>query len=187
MMEAEKIHSPEGVRLLMENVWLRHKVGMEQRRNNVFMVELPPLTEEEKETIRLADEEAARLEAEENENKNYHPMNLLNMNFEERLAMMRKRQAFLSQFTEGCSTFEDFIKANDEKLAVMGIELKHTPGNDHHITLWIQLDYCFYEAYHVVHAVNGGLEISNIIWWEDMCNELLDISDPSNDVDSDEW
>lgn len=55
MMEAEKIHSPEGVRLLMENVWLRHKVGMEQRRNNVFMVELPPLTEEEKETIRLAD------------------------------------------------------------------------------------------------------------------------------------
>lgn len=67
MMEAEKIHSPEGVRLLMENVWLRHKVGMQQRRNNVFMVELPPLTEEEKEAIRLADEEAARLETEGND------------------------------------------------------------------------------------------------------------------------
>lgn len=69
MMEAEKIHSPEGVRLLMENVWLRHKVGMQQRRNNVFMVELPPLTAEEKEAIRLADEETARLEAEGYESK----------------------------------------------------------------------------------------------------------------------
>lgn len=116
-------------------------------------------------------------------------MNLLNMNFEERLAMMRKRQAFLSQFTEGCSTFEDFIKANDEKLAIMGIELKHNPGNDHHITLWIQLDYTDYEAYHVVHAVEGGLEISNIIWWQDdyCANDLMDISDPSNDVDAEEW
>ena len=31
----------------MENLWLRHKTGMKQRPCNVFMVELPPLTEEE--------------------------------------------------------------------------------------------------------------------------------------------
>ena len=31
----------------MENIWLRHQAGMKQRPNNVFMVELPPLTPEE--------------------------------------------------------------------------------------------------------------------------------------------
>ncbi len=31
----------------MENLWLRHKAGMKQRPCNVFMVELPPPTEEE--------------------------------------------------------------------------------------------------------------------------------------------
>ena len=40
------IHSPECVSLLMENLWLRHKVGMKQRPNNVFIVKLPPPTEE---------------------------------------------------------------------------------------------------------------------------------------------
>lgn len=41
------IHSPEGVSLLMENIWFRHKAGMKQRPSNVYMVELPPPTEEE--------------------------------------------------------------------------------------------------------------------------------------------
>lgn len=41
------IHSPEGVSLFMENLWLRHKAGMKQRPSNVYMVELPPPTEEE--------------------------------------------------------------------------------------------------------------------------------------------
>lgn len=41
------IHSPEGVLLLMENLWLCHKAGMKQRPSNVYMVELPPPTEEE--------------------------------------------------------------------------------------------------------------------------------------------
>ena len=59
-MNTETINSPEGIRLLMENVWLRHKAGIGQSRNNIYMVDLPPLTEEEKEAIRLADEEAAR-------------------------------------------------------------------------------------------------------------------------------
>ena len=67
-MKTPTINSPEGVRLLMENIWLRHKTGIGQRRNNVYMVDLPPLTEEEKEAIRLADEEAAR-QAESNNEK----------------------------------------------------------------------------------------------------------------------
>ena len=41
------IQSPDEVALLMENLWLRHKAGMEQRPCNVFMVGLPPPTEEE--------------------------------------------------------------------------------------------------------------------------------------------
>lgn len=41
------IHSPEGVSLLMENLWLRHKAGMKQRPSNVYMAELPLPTEKE--------------------------------------------------------------------------------------------------------------------------------------------
>lgn len=46
-MKSQSIKSPEGVKLLMENIWLRHQAGMKQRPNNVFMVELPPPTPEE--------------------------------------------------------------------------------------------------------------------------------------------
>ncbi len=62
------IHSPEGVSLLMENLWLRHKAGMKQRPNNVYMVELPPPTEEE-----LAD---ARCKAKENSRPDGDPEEL---------------------------------------------------------------------------------------------------------------
>lgn len=41
------IQSPDGVSLLMENLWLRHKAGIKQRPGNVYMVEFPPPTEEE--------------------------------------------------------------------------------------------------------------------------------------------
>lgn len=43
----KSIQSPDGVALLMENLWLRHKTGMKQHPCNVYMVELPPPTEEE--------------------------------------------------------------------------------------------------------------------------------------------
>lgn len=43
----KSIQSPDGVALLMENLWLRHKAGIKQRPCNVFMVELPLPTEEE--------------------------------------------------------------------------------------------------------------------------------------------
>lgn len=43
----KSIQSPEGVSLLMENLWLRHKAGMKQRPNNVYMVESPPPSEAE--------------------------------------------------------------------------------------------------------------------------------------------
>lgn len=43
----KSIQSPEGVTLLMENLWLRHIAGMKRHPCNVYIVELPPLTEEE--------------------------------------------------------------------------------------------------------------------------------------------
>ncbi len=46
----------------MENLWLRHKAGMKQRPSNIYMVELPPPTEEE-----LAE---ARRDASESERPN---------------------------------------------------------------------------------------------------------------------
>lgn len=48
IIEMKTIKTPEGVALLMENMWLRHKAGMKQRTDNLFFVDFPPLTEEEK-------------------------------------------------------------------------------------------------------------------------------------------
>lgn len=61
------IHSPEGVSLLMENLWLRHKSGMKQCPSNVYMVELPPPTEEELAEARQKMQENARLNDEPEE------------------------------------------------------------------------------------------------------------------------
>ena len=56
------IQSPEGVALLMENLWLRHKAGMKQRPSNVYMVELPPPTEEELAEVRQKTQENTQLD-----------------------------------------------------------------------------------------------------------------------------
>ena len=50
MMKNEKnrIQSPKGVTSLMKELWLRHKAGLKQPENNVFWIDFPPLTEEEK-------------------------------------------------------------------------------------------------------------------------------------------
>ena len=42
------IKSPEEIRKLMEDLWLNHKAGNSLPKNNVFWVDLPPLTEGEK-------------------------------------------------------------------------------------------------------------------------------------------
>lgn len=47
VFEMKTIQYPEGITMLMQNLWLCHKAGVKQSGCNVFMVELPPLTEEE--------------------------------------------------------------------------------------------------------------------------------------------
>ena len=61
------IQSPDGVTLLMENLWLRHKSGMQQRPDNIFMVELPPPSEEELAEARQKTQENTRQEDEPEE------------------------------------------------------------------------------------------------------------------------
>lgn len=48
----KKIQSPEGVAMLLENIWLRHKTDIKQSSQNVYMVELPPLRKNEREECR---------------------------------------------------------------------------------------------------------------------------------------
>ena len=48
----------------MENLWLRHKAGMKQRPSNVYMVELPPPTEEVLAGARQKTQENPRLDDE---------------------------------------------------------------------------------------------------------------------------
>ena len=52
MDDKKRISSPEGVSKLMEDMWSRHKAGRKQPENNMFLVDLPPLTEEEKEVCK---------------------------------------------------------------------------------------------------------------------------------------
>lgn len=42
----KRINSPEGVSALMESIWLRHKLRMPQRNDNIFIVDLPGTSEE---------------------------------------------------------------------------------------------------------------------------------------------
>lgn len=48
MKHNRTVQSPNGVEKLMHEIWLRHKTGLQHTHGNMFMVELPPLTEEEK-------------------------------------------------------------------------------------------------------------------------------------------
>ena len=48
--EKNTIKSPKEVAKLMEDLWLNHKAGIKAPLNNVFWVELPPLTENEHKT-----------------------------------------------------------------------------------------------------------------------------------------
>lgn len=43
----KKVKFPDGIVLLMENLWLRHDAGIKQRTDNVYEVEFAPPTSEE--------------------------------------------------------------------------------------------------------------------------------------------
>lgn len=51
MDNKQRISSSEGISKLVVDLWIRHKAGLKQPGNNVFWVDFPPLTEEEKAEI----------------------------------------------------------------------------------------------------------------------------------------
>lgn len=97
------------------------------------------------------------------------------MTKDERLIMMRKRQAYFSAIAEEYHSFADFIKVQDLWLAIMGIQLTKF---DEYLALYIQLDFSEYEQYHIVKTPEGNLAVSDIILWQNeyCCNSWLNIS-----------
>ena len=100
----------------------------------------------------------------------------INEAMEERLKMMRERQAYFSAVAEEYETFEEFTKKQKMWLDIMGIELYQE--NPFYLSLRIQLDYTDYETYHIVKGNDGKLTVSDIIMWQDLycANSFLNIS-----------
>lgn len=101
-------------------------------------------------------------------------MDLICMTHDERLAMMRKRHAFLSEMVAGYNSFETFIQDCDERLAIMGIELQDCGS---HLYVYMPLGFNEYEGYHIICTGKGGLAVSPAVMWQDDCcaNSCIDI------------
>lgn len=97
------------------------------------------------------------------------------MTKDERISLMRKRQAYFSAIAEEFTSFADFIKAHDLWLAIMGIQL--IEYNDR-LELYMQLDFTEYEQYYVIQTSEGNLTVSDIIQWQDecCCNSWLNVT-----------
>lgn len=102
-------------------------------------------------------------------------MDLTDMTFAERYAMMRKRHAFLHEIATQYSSLEAFASERDEWFAVRGIELTL---REKFISLYISLGgYNEYETYHVINGNDGLLGVSEVIWWidPDCFNNVINI------------
>ena len=93
----------------------------------------------------------------------------------DRLAMMRKRQAYFSAIAEEYASFTDFMQAQDMWLAIMGIELTDCGL---YLKLYIQLDFSEYEEYYVIMDDDGQLTVSDIVMWnnDECCTSYVNIS-----------
>ena len=94
---------------------------------------------------------------------------------EKRLDMMRKRQAYFSAVAEEYESFEEFIRTQKDWLEIFGIELSQDDKT--YLSLRIQLDYTYYETYHIINGEDGHLAVSDIIWWQDLycANSIMNI------------
>ena len=90
---------------------------------------------------------------------------------EQRLEMQRKRVAYFKEIAEKYNSIQEFINDNEEKFAILGIELS---GGNKSASLYIQLDYIDYEQYHIIQKPSGQLTCSHIIWFKDiLCENSL--------------
>lgn len=91
-------------------------------------------------------------------------MDLVNMTREQRLEMQRKRIAYFKEIAQQYNSLQDFIKDNDEKFAIVGIELR---AYKNHISLYMQLDYSEYDEYFIIMTSSGHLTCSPIVGFQD--------------------
>lgn len=56
MNKIKTIQSPDGIALLLESMWLRHTLKLPQRADNIFIVDLPPLTDKDKTEMHQSDD-----------------------------------------------------------------------------------------------------------------------------------
>lgn len=96
------------------------------------------------------------------------------MTYGERLVMMRKRHAFLSDTVKGYTSLDEYARDKDECFATLSIDLSL---NDNCISLYYVFPDYGYEEYHIVPTTDGRLAVSHIIWWQnDICaNEIFNI------------
>ena len=61
---------PEGVAKLLEELWIRHKAGIKQPKNNIFWIDFPPPTAEEVEASQRYIADLKRKHADEDNQDN---------------------------------------------------------------------------------------------------------------------
>ena len=93
-------------------------------------------------------------------------MGLVDMTDEKRIAMMRKRHALFSEMAKGYTDLHTFFVENDERFAIMGMEIT---GSDYHLHIYIQLDFTEYEYYYIDKDKDGGLAARNTVSWDEYC------------------
>lgn len=85
----------------------------------------------------------------------------------------RKRHAHFSEIVKVYTSFEAFIHDWDETMALWGVELTQENG---YIRLYMQLDYCGYEEFHVILGNDGHLAMSSGVGCNDFfANMIYDI------------
>lgn len=85
---------------------------------------------------------------------------------EESLALMRKRHALFTDIVKDYTSFDDFMRDWDEKMALWGVEA--TQG-EYGITLYLLLEYIYYEYYDIGMGKDGHLEVDPIVTWNYLC------------------
>ena len=88
------------------------------------------------------------------------------MTDEERIVLMRKRHAFFSEMVKGYTDLHTFFMENDERFAIMGMELTES---DNHLQIYIQLDFTEYEYYYIDKDKEGKLVVRNTVSWDEYC------------------
>lgn len=85
---------------------------------------------------------------------------------EESLALMRKRHALFTEIVKDYTSFDNFMRDWDVKMALWGVEA--TQG-EYGITLYLLLEYTQYEYYDISLGKDGHLEIDPVVTWNCLC------------------